>query len=83
MYSWKYIIKWYSEYKDEWVHENGITLAENFEDAMKNIATVYGDLDIETFTLTCWDEGSYCVTTEEIREMFKDELNYDESATAL
>lgn len=72
MCSWKYSIKWYNEDTGEWIHENGITLAENFENAMKNIATVYGDLDIETFTLTCWDE-SYCVTTEEIREMFKND----------
>lgn len=71
MCCWKYSVKWYNEYNGDWVTEAGITFAESFELAMQNIAKVYGDLSIETFSLTCWDD-SYCVTTEEIKEMFSD-----------
>ena len=74
MCSWKYTIKWYNDYDGEWVTENGVTIAPSLTAANNNINEIYGDCEIEVYTLTCWD-NSCCITLSEIKEMFKHEFD--------
>ena len=57
MYPFLYKVNYWDELKDNYPKVCGVTFAENYAEAMKNIESYYGDTITEIESLICLEES--------------------------
>ena len=58
MYPFLYKVNYWDELKDNYPKVCGVTFAENYTEAMKNIESYYGDTITEIESLICLEEST-------------------------
>ena len=58
MYPFLYKVNYWDELKDNYPKVCGVTFAENYAEAMKNIESYYGDTITEIESLICLEEST-------------------------